>query len=88
MSSIFIDHYGHDNQLKQLSKECIELAHAINDYLDDKDTLEHVKEEMADNLNLIQQFDEHWGGGELFKWVKYKRERQMSRIREEQAKNG
>jgi len=82
MNNIFIKHYGEKVQMQQLAKESIELAHAINDYLDGKDTLEHVQEEMGDCLNLVQQFDEEWGGGILFKWVKIKRERQLKRMSE------
>jgi len=72
-----------ENQLRQLMKESIELAHVINDYLDGKDTLDHVKEEMGDCDNLISQFEEHWNDGAIHCIVKEKRERQLQRIREE-----
>lgn len=82
MSNFFINHYGEKAQMKQLGKESIELAHAINDFLDGKDTLEHVQEEMGDCLNLIEQFSEHWNDGKLYCIVQAKQERQLQRIKE------
>lgn len=86
MSRYFIDHYGEQNQLRQLAKEAIELAHAINDHLDGKDTIEHVKEEMGDCDNLIGQFAEYWNDGAIHCIVKEKRERQIQRIKAEDTK--
>lgn len=83
MGRFFIDHYGEKNQLRQLTKEAIELAHVINDFLDGKDTIEHVKEEMADCLNLIEQFEEYFNDAEISCIVQEKRKRQMERIKQE-----
>lgn len=80
MTRRFIDHYGVKAQLQQLTKEAIELAHAINDYLDDKDTLDHVQEEMGDVLNLLDQFSEYWADGKLYCIIAEKRKRQMQKI--------
>ena len=84
MSNIFINHYGENAQLGQLAKEAIELAHSINDYLDGKDTLDHVIEEMGDCDNLISQFEEHWGDGKIFMVVREKQARQIQRMKEKQ----
>lgn len=77
----FISYYGEKNQLIQLQKECTELAHAINDYLDNKDILEHVEEEMGDVSNLIGQFEEYWNNGNIYSWRVKKQARQMERIK-------
>lgn len=79
----FVNHYGENKQLLQLSKECIELAHAINDYLDNKDTIDHIKEEMGDVSNLIEQFEEHFNDGVIFSWRIKKQDRQKERIKNE-----
>ena len=83
MSNFFIEHYGEKQQMVQLAKEAVELAHVINDFLDGKDTIEHVKEEMADCQNLIEQFEEHWGDAEIFKIKISKQKRQRLRIEDE-----
>ena len=84
LSNLFINHYGEAAQMQQLAKEAVELAHVINDYLDGKDTLEHVIEEMGDCQNLIGQFEEHWGDGKIFMVVREKQARQIQRIKEKQ----
>jgi len=81
MGNFFINHYGEKAQMQQLAKEAIELAHAINDFLDAKDTLDHVQEEMGDCQNLIEQFSEHWNDGKIYVVVEEKRKRQMQRIK-------
>lgn len=76
MSNIFIQHYGVETQLKNLMKEAIELAHAINDYLDGKDTIEHIKEEMADCQNIIEQFEEHFNDASI-NIIKYQKQNEQ-----------
>lgn len=83
MTTRFIKHYGYDNQLRKLKEEAIELIEAIDGYLDGSDTQEHLTEEMADCLNLIEQFQEYGNDGEMLKIKLAKRARQDKRIRNE-----
>ena len=69
--------------MQQLAKEAVELAHVLNDFLDNKDSLEQVQEEMGDCLNLIEQFQEHWNDGKIYCIVEDKRKRQLQRIKGE-----
>lgn len=51
------DHYGFHHQLEKLKEECRELIEAVDAF--QKEPLlnwTHVEEEMADVLNLIDQF--------------------------------
>ena len=59
-----IDHYGVNAQQRQLAEEVFELQEAIIEYensgcYDEEDSVEfvnHIAEEIADVLNLIEQF--------------------------------
>ena len=42
-------------------------------------------EEMGDVLNIIEQFEQHWGDGRLYKIKFSKRERQLERIKNERS---
>ena len=69
-----INHYGYRNQLKKLSEEVYELQEAINNYMCyvyyppeeylDKDyneyLREHIAEEIADCMVLIEQFKNYY----------------------------
>jgi len=79
--NMFIKHYGEKHQMEQLRKEAIELAHAIDEFADGKGSLENVQEEMGDCMNLLGQFEEHWGDGKLYCVVAQKRERQIERMK-------
>ena len=53
-----IEHYGADNQMKQAIEELAELIVAINKYTrypDEIETKQHVTEEIADVLIMIDQ---------------------------------
>lgn len=80
--NFFINHYSEDAQMGQLAKEAVELAHAINNYRDGKGTLEQVKDEMGDCLNIIEQFSQHWNDGSVYNVVRRKQQRQLDRIKE------
>lgn len=71
-------HYGEANQRKKLKEELNELIEAI----DDND--EHMKEEIADVLNVIDQFIMAKGWAEDVYRIKYEKvERQKKRIKNE-----
>lgn len=71
-------HYGEANQREKLKEELYELIEAV----DDND--EHMIEEIADVLNVIDQFvmAKHWAE-DIYR-IKYEKvERQKRRIRNE-----
>lgn len=71
-------HYGETNQRKKLKEELNELIEAI----DDND--EHMKEEIADVLNVIDQFIMAKGWAEDIYRIKFEKvERQKRRMRNE-----
>ena len=54
---VIFNHYGFRHQLSKLKEECLELVEAIDTF--EKESLmnwTHVEEEMADVLNVIDQF--------------------------------
>lgn len=54
---VIFKHYGFRHQLSKLKEECLELVEAIDTF--EKEPLmnwTHVEEEMADVLNVIDQF--------------------------------
>lgn len=70
-------HYGEANQREKLKEELNELIEAV----DDND--EHFKEEIADVLNVIDQFIMAKGWAEDIYRIKYEKvERQKRRIKE------
>lgn len=71
-------HYGETNQRKKLKEELNELIEAV----DDND--EHFKEEIADVLNVIDQFIMAKGWGVDIYRIKFEKvERQKERIKNE-----
>lgn len=71
-------HYGEANQREKLKEELNELIEAV----DDND--EHMKEEIADVLNVIDQFIMAKGWGVDIYRIKYEKvERQKERMRNE-----
>lgn len=71
-------HYGEANQRKKLKEELNELVEAV----DDND--EHFKEEIADVLNVIDQFIMAKGWAEDVYRIKFEKvERQLKRIKNE-----
>lgn len=72
------NYYGETNQRKKLKEELNELIEAV----DDND--EHFKEEIADVLNVIDQFIMAKGWAEDIYRIKYEKvERQKRRIKNE-----
>lgn len=80
MTTKYIEHYGYDNQLRKLKEEAIELIEAIDGFLEGSDTKEHLQEEQADVINLLEQFQEYDNDGEIMKIKLAKRARQDQRI--------
>ena len=71
-------HYGEANQREKLKEELYELIEAV----DDND--EHMKEEIADVLNVIDQFIMAKGWGVDVYRIKYEKvERQKKRMKNE-----
>lgn len=80
-----IDYYGYENQLQKLIEELRELEQVI---IYNPQNEEHLKEEMADVLNLIEQIIKNK------RWVRdieniknFKIDRQLTRIDNERASN-
>lgn len=71
-------HYGETHQREKLKEELNELIEAIDD------NEEHFKEEIADVLNVIDQFIMAKGWAEDIYKIKFKKvERQKERIKNE-----
>lgn len=78
MQQQIINHYGYENQLKKLIEELRELEEVILYHTYDD---EHIKEEMADVLNLIEQISVFQGWSEDINEIKeFKINRQLDRI--------
>lgn len=85
--SIFY-HYGIFNQMKKLNEECYELIEAINDFMyetDDKkliDRYNHVQEEFADVMVVLEQFKAHYemNNDKIMEIMEQKIDRQLERI--------
>jgi NTP pyrophosphatase (non-canonical NTP hydrolase) len=78
MQQQIINHYGYENQLKKLIEELRELEEVILYHRYDE---EHIKEEMADVLNLIEQISVFQGWSEDINEIKeFKINRQLDRI--------
>lgn len=78
MNQQIINHYGYENQLKKLIEELRELEEVILYHTYDE---EHIKEEMADVINLIEQISVFQGWSEDINEIKeFKINRQLDRI--------
>lgn len=78
MQQQIINHYGYENQLKKLIEELRELEEVILYHRYDE---EHIKEEMADVLNLIEQISVFQGWVDDVNEIKeFKISRQLDRI--------
>ena len=78
MQQRIIRHYGYDNQLGKLVEELRELEQVI---LYESSNIEHLKEEIADVLNLIEQIVDYQGWNDDVEEIKeYKIRRQIGRI--------
>ena len=80
------DHYGWNNQLRQLAEECSELSVEALHCIRERGETERISEEMADVLILIQQiiYLIGHGYGDIEKYADFKLDRQLSRIEREQ----
>ena len=90
-----LTHFGFRNQLKKLNEECYELIEAVNDYEQQKAVClefcnelhcdkqrEHIIEEIADVLFLINQFKALYEitDDDLVPVMEFKRNRTLERI--------
>lgn len=75
-----INHYGVNAQLKKLNEELYEFEEAVLE----KHDKEHITEEIADILVILQQFKEKYNIdlAEINKVMRYKVDRQIRRIEE------
>lgn len=90
-----INEYGVLDQLKYFQSEVFELNEAIIRYIeadenyfdckDDKEMKNHIKEEIADVLCMLRQFQYHYGfkDEKIDEIVKFKVERQLERMKNE-----
>ena len=81
-------HYGFRHQLEKLKEECLELAEAADDFLQDPGTKWlHVEEEMADVMNVCEQFLIHPSVLIRVEEIRdQKLDRQISRIEKEKER--
>ena len=78
------EHYGEENQLEKLNEESVELAEAVEEFIfyPSTENREHLAEECADTLIMIQQLKEVVGD-KVDEFVQYKLNRQLKRIKNE-----
>lgn len=78
-----INHYGINAQLKKLNEEVYEFEEAVLE----KHNKEHITEEIADILVILQQFKEKYNIdlAEINKVMKNKVDRQIRRIEKEKC---
>lgn len=79
-------HYGTENQLNKTTEEAGELVQAIAKYRNEpsEENREHLAEECADTLIMIQQLNEIVGD-KVDEFVQYKLNRQLKRIEVEKS---
>ncbi len=85
-----INNYGTRNQLKHLYTELYEFTEAIIEYEEDENgnirtQLNHIQEEFADLMVMLEQFKAYYNlsNEDIMETMKYKIERQLKRIEEE-----
>lgn len=85
-----INNYGTRNQLKYLYTELYEFTEAIIEYEEDENgnirtQLNHIQEEFADLMVILEQFKAYYNlsNEDIMETMKYKIERQLKRIEEE-----
>lgn len=80
---------GADRQIRKLFEEMAELQEAILKHMDDRDTVDHVAEEIADVYIMLQQMIILHGCGDAVKnWYKFKIDRMDKRNRDAIARIG
>lgn len=91
-----IQHYGINHQQRKLNEECYELIEALKNYEFQKEACEsvgcsrihvdkereHIKEEIADVMVMLKQFQYYYGitDKEIEEVMKFKINRQLERI--------
>lgn len=81
MQQEIIKHYGYKHQLYKLVEELRELEEVIIYHTDDE---EHLKEEMADVINLIEQITDFRGwNADVYGIKHFKIDRQLKRMESE-----
>ena len=76
-----IKHYGYEHQLSKLVEELRELEEVILYHTDDE---EHMKEEMADVINVMEQIIDYKGWmAEIYCIRQFKIDRQIKRMESE-----
>ena len=80
------DHYGWNNQLRQLAEECSELSVEALHYIRERGETERISEEIVDVLIMIQQIIYFLRDDtkKLEKYADFKLDRQLRRIEREQ----
>lgn len=88
-----IKHYGVSSQLKHLYTEMYEFTEAVFEYdnfkddwsYDEKEYKNHIQEEFADLMVMLEQFKAYYNlsNEDVLEIMKYKIERQLKRIEEE-----
>ena len=82
-----IKHYGVIPQLKYFQSEVFELNEAIIRYneADDDELINHIKEEIADVLCMLRQFQYEFGfkDEDINKIIEFKVNRQLARMEKE-----
>ena len=80
------DHYGWNNQLRQLAEECSELSVEALHCIRERGGTERISEEMVDVLIMIQQiiYFLRKDREELEEYADFKLDRQLRRIEREQ----
>ena len=78
MQQKIIKHYGYENQLNKLVEELRELETVI---INDPTNEDHIQEEMADVINLLEQIITHKDWFDNISLIKeFKINRQLKRI--------
>lgn len=80
-----INTYGIENQLKYIHTEYYELDEAILNYITRDEDIEHIAEELSDCFVMLKQFQYYYEipDEEIERIMKYKIDRQLKRIEEE-----
>lgn len=80
---------GGDRQIRKLMEEMAELQEAILKHMDDRDTVDHVAEEIVDVCIMLEQMIIlHGCGDAVEKWYQFKIDRMDKRNRATIAKIG
>lgn len=80
-----VNHYGLKHQLKYIHSEYYELDETILNYITGNEDREHIAEELSDCFVMLKQFQYYYEipDEEIERIMKYKIDRQLKRIDEE-----